>query len=292
MINWNTINHFNDSNFNWQNSKETARLPGYVNDNSHPFTYCNSMTNVNPVTGAPNIKHCMGDGPELFNKNLGRMPKDWKYRTKHVEYKVNSSGYRTREWNEIDWKNSIVIFGCSCTFGVGLNEDETISFHLEQTLGRPVINLGYPSGSNNLILNNAVTCLEKYGIPWGVVVNWTTTDRFRFYGKNNYVDLGPWNSPDNKHIIENDVNLNELWMNFYFDTYNENASNYYIGRTMAALWKDRTRYCSISYFEQAAHMMRAEKFFYIYPDDRARDVIHPGERNSIEIANYITDKFK
>lgn len=290
-MNWNTITEFNDGKFNRTPINDYVYLPGYVNNENHPFALCKSLTHVNELTRYPDNRYCMGDGPDELKKNLNKAPPNWKYKTKEVRYNVNNSGYRTKEWKDIDWKNSVVIFGCSCTFGVGLAEDETISYHLEQQLGRPVINLGCPSGSNNLILNNSATCIEKFGVPWAVVMNWTTTNRFRYYAKNEYVDLGPWQHSEKNRMV-NDVNVSKLWLDFYYDVYNENTTNYYISKSAKAIWEDRTRYCTISYFDQSAHVMRADKFFYINPDDRARDLIHPGETNSIEVATYLAERLK
>ena len=54
---------------------------------------------------------------ELYKKDLITAPADWHYRTKEVRYDINSSDYRAPEWNSIDWKNSICVFGCSHVFG-------------------------------------------------------------------------------------------------------------------------------------------------------------------------------
>lgn len=290
MVNWNPITTFNDGKFNWITHSDNAVLPGYVNDTDHPFTYCYSLTHVDPTTGNPDTGFCIGDDPKLFQKNLLKMPSSWKYRTKKVEYKVNASGYRTKEWKDIDWKNSVVIFGCSMTFGTGLNEDETISYHLEKKLGRPVINLGYPSGSNNLILNNSAACIENFEIPWGVVINWSTTDRFRFYEKMGYIDTGPWLNPNNKPVMSENVNVSDLWLNFYYNPANEKTTSFYLSRAAKAMWEGRTKYCTISYFEDSAHVTRSDQVFLINPNDRARDVIHPGEGDSIKVAEYLSKK--
>ena len=47
---------------------------------------------------------------------------EWKYATKRIEYHVNSDGYRTKEWSDVHWKNSIVLLGCSYVYGVGVAE--------------------------------------------------------------------------------------------------------------------------------------------------------------------------
>ena len=47
------------------------------------------------------------DLPELFEKNLKIMPDTWHYRTKNIDYKYNKSKYRTYEFDNIDWNNSV-----------------------------------------------------------------------------------------------------------------------------------------------------------------------------------------
>ena len=69
-----------------------------------------------------------------------------------IDYKVNSYGYRCPEFNTIDWEDSYVLLGASNIFGEGVLEDETISYYLEQMLGKPVINLGFAAASNQHML--------------------------------------------------------------------------------------------------------------------------------------------
>jgi len=260
-------------------------FPGYIDNNTHPFTYCDALYDKGD---ADKTKWCLGESPSQFESNKEKMPPDWKYRTKEVEYKVNTSGYRTKEWSDIDWKNSVVIFGDSCTFGSGIAEDETISSVLESNLSRPVINMGVPGGSNQLILNNCATLIEKFGIPYGVVINWTTTDRFRYYFKNGYHDVGPWDDIDKERI--DGVDVTDLWTKTYMDQYNELCSAYFISKIAKSMWEGRTKYITISYFDYVAHYTRANKFFKII--NTARDLLHPGYENSLEIAEYLKCKLQ
>lgn len=260
-------------------------FPGYLDNADHPFTYASSLY---LDEGKPNKLWCSGEDPELFEKNKKKMPDDWKYLTKNVEYNINRSGYRTKEWEDIDWKNSVVIFGDSCTFGTGLAEDETISSILEQQLGRPVINMGAPGYSNHQIVNNCATLIEKFEIPYAVIINWSTSDRFRYYYKNGYHDAGPWDSGTGKPV--DGVDISKLWLETYMDLYNELCTTYYLAKTASALWKNRTKYITISYFDYVAHYTRADQFFKI--KNTARDLIHPGYENSVEVAEYLKCKLQ
>lgn len=250
-------------------------IPGYIENEEHPFTYNNSLTHGN-------INFSSNDGPKEFEKNLKQMPEDWKYRNKKVEYLVNNSGYRCKEWKDINWKESIVLLGCSCTFGVGLAEDETISYHLSRLTGREVVNLGYSSGSNELIVNNCAALVKNFEMPYGVVINWTTTDRLRYYKPNDYEDLGPWTNDEVP-------NMKKYWEDTFIDPGNELAKNYYWSTHTDAMFEGRTKYCKVSYFGLSAHYTRSDTWFEI--DNGARDRIHPGEGNSIEVAEFIAKKF-
>uniref|UniRef100_UPI002622C6EF hypothetical protein n=1 Tax=Acidovorax sp. TaxID=1872122 RepID=UPI002622C6EF len=50
------------------------------------------------------------DTPEYFKKRLSTMPDDWHYRTKEIYYTSNRLGYRTVEFDSVDWQNSAVLF--------------------------------------------------------------------------------------------------------------------------------------------------------------------------------------
>lgn len=254
-------------------------FPGYIANNKFPFTYNNSLTHGSN-------KFSSSDGPREFSENLKKAPADWKYRTKDVEYIVNSDGFRTKEWDQINWSEAIVLFGCSCTFGVGLAEDETISHHLSRLTGREVVNLGVSSGSNELILNNCSAMIKNFPMPYGVVLNWTTTDRFRFYSTNKFFDLGPWswNSENSTYI-----DLNKHWEMTFADPGNELAKNYYWSTYADAMFAGRTKYSKVSYFGLTAHHTRSDAFFEI--DNGARDMIHPGEGNSIQVAEFVAKQF-
>ena len=63
-----------------------------------------------------------------------------------LTYNINSHGFRTKELDSFD-SNSIMLLGCSMTFGVGVHEETTFAHQLSKYLDDPIINLGYPGGS-------------------------------------------------------------------------------------------------------------------------------------------------
>lgn len=108
-------------------------------------------------------------------------------------YHVNSRGFRCEEFDLIPWQDSVVWFGCSFTFGVGINCAETIPSQWSRTSGVPTVNLGYPGCSNGRIAHLAGLLLRSVR-PRAVVVNWTCTDRLFWNG----IDCTPTNMTTRK----------------------------------------------------------------------------------------------
>lgn len=259
------------------------KIPNYLSNPDCPFT------KIYPMIGGK-FEWMQGDNEKNFKKNKTLAGDNWKYLTKSITYTINSDGYRAPEWKNVDWKNSIVLFGCSCTYGIGVSDEETIAYHLEKLSGRPVINLGVPSGSNSLMIQNAINLLEFYGSPYAVANIWSTTDRFRFFGKETVYHVGPWDVKDNQSPVANLGSITQLWKHSYMDPYHELGLTYYDGKIGKSIWQDRSKYSSISFFPDTAYYTNSEKQFTI--DMGARDLIHPGEENFKEIANYLHERFK
>jgi hypothetical protein len=58
--------------------------------------------------------------------------------------------------------------------------------------------------------------------------------------------------------------------------------------TIKALCKDRSKLLNISFFEDAAHAVRADECFEI--DNQARDLQHPGREKFKVIAEWINER--
>lgn len=142
--------------------------------------------------GLPYFRH--SDTEVLFQENLKKKPKDWLWRNKKIRYTVNSEGYRAPEWSQVDWNNSIVVMGCSHVFGIGVDDDETLPKHLQQTVSDPVINLGFPAGSATNILYNTVRLLEKNFKPKTVICLFPSTSRDVYFYDNEVKNLGAWST--------------------------------------------------------------------------------------------------
>ena len=117
------------------------------------------------------------DTEELYKKNLITQPEDWYWRNHKVFYTMNSQRYRAPEWDTIDWNNSILVFGCSQVFGIGVDDDQTVCHQLSRILNINVINLGMPGGSIMGMWINTEKILNKNINPRAVIYNWPMPNR-------------------------------------------------------------------------------------------------------------------
>ena len=214
------------------------------------------------------------DSEEALTQNLTTQPLDWYYRNKPITYKLNSLKYRTIEFDTVDWENSVVMFGCSMVFGVGLLEEDTIPSQLSNLLNRPVINLGVVASSTMFSFQNSLMLHENFPNPWGVVQLWTDPSRVSYFKKSKTgvtpVHCGSW-MPD--------VPMFKAWIE---PEGNIETQAYFAMKASEAIWKDKTRYCSASYW----HYDDAIKLRYL---DYARDLQHPGHISAKESAKIIAE---
>jgi hypothetical protein len=188
-------------------------LPNY----SAIYDYFEENNLVHPgkfkIDGGFTLNYNCTDTKELFEENLKTQPQDWYYRTHPVKYTLNSLGYRTKEFEDIDWKESIVIFGCSYIFGTGVTDEHTIPYFLEQLSGRPVINMGLPGSSIQTVLHNSII-LNDYECPKAVVIFLPDLHRFQIYEKNKVQNCSLWDLKtgclDKNNILEKFSNVENL----------------------------------------------------------------------------------
>lgn len=230
---------------------------------------------------------CEPDTVELFKQNLRNQPRDWHYRHHKVYYNINSQGYRTKEFTEIDWENSIIIFGDSMVFGIGVSEEETLSGQLEQMTGIPAINLGIPGSSSTFTLHNTVLYLQSFPPPKYVVYMWSDISRFLIYHERFIKHLGEWNADKDE--------FSEQWCKDFINSTIHLKMNV---KTVRELWKQKkTPYYEFSFFNTASYAIGCEFFEQI---DFGRDVkkldngyhaVHPGRKTYKMVAEKIIAEF-
>lgn len=240
----------------------------------YPFLKANLLTHHDHAAfdlNAISNKFSSSDSYDLFKKNLKTQPADWHYRTKDVRYDGNSNGYRANEWDTIDWPSTVVIFGCSCTVGVGLAEDETISYQLSTILNKPVINMGVSASSMQHSFINSMLLSKNFTTPYAVVQLWTNIDRFTVFKEQDIEHMGPW---DNGHFFES-IGTNP---------YQSMLTAAYTGMSSREFWKNKCKYYSASFFEATAHYTESD---WIEIDNQARDLVHPGRNSAKQMAELI-----
>jgi len=223
---------------------------------------------------------CSSDSQELFEKNLRIQPDDWIWRTRQVKYTLNSVRYRCPEWQDIDWKNSILMFGCSQVFGIGVDDADTIPNILSTLLGTPVINLGISGSSMLFSFHNALQYhAGNRPTPLGVINLWTSCCRTTTYKKDWIEYHGPWN------IKQEDI----------FDLYNIDAINpkinaLQIERSSRIIWKD-TKYFSASFFDDTVDALGCVNLTHTCKTlNDSRDGIHTGPDSNKRVAEYLANK--
>lgn len=233
------------------------------------------------IRGGFTLNFVPSDTKELFEKNLKTQPDNWYYRTHEVKYTLNSLGYRTKEFDDIDWKESIVIFGCSYIFGIGVTDEHTVSYFLEQLSGRPVINMGIPSSSIQTALHNSIILNDsEYPIPKAVIYLFTNLNRFQLY-KNNLVEhYGNWSSSPIQKLLNSDYTI---------------PLNLMCIKMIRNLWKNKTIYCEYTSFGQENLINKLSTEIYsefVYTDNSARDLLHAGPISNMKFAEQIYKKIK
>jgi hypothetical protein len=138
------------------------------------------------------------DGLETdTSKNFKRLsqnpPKKWDWINKKIYYTSNTQGYRCPEWQNIDWENSILLFGCSVAYGTGVDDSQTLSAYLQKKLKQPVINLASGGSSPMFQWANTIKLASHKIKPLMALYLWPETDRhFEFKKPNQVEHLGSW----------------------------------------------------------------------------------------------------
>lgn len=210
------------------------------------------------------------DDYENYQNNLKIQTSNWYYRHNHIKYTLNSHGYRAKEFKDINWKDSIVIFGCSYIFGTGVDDSHTISAFLEKLYKTPVINLGMGGSSIQFALHNSLMLYKKYGTPKGVIYGMPGITRYLMYQRN-HVELKL--DCDNTKLVDHLVPFNLVNVEL-----------------IRNLWDGKSQYYEFSLFPTTSKILGCDLFQPI-PDDYSRDMSHPGIESNKLIAHKIYNTF-
>ena len=241
--------------------------PENVIDNIKARKFSRTRPNLEPTRTEDGDFYFKGveylDSPENHQRNLELLPRDWYYRDNKVYYNVNSLGYRAKEFDAIDWNNSIVVFGCSNVYGVGLEERYTISSLIEAETGIPTVNMGIAGGSVYRNYNDSLLLAEKGFTPKAVAFVWSDWARATIYEKNRVNNIGSWSRNGNN-------TFGDLWCK---DKTNANAHVLFTAMAARKVWQPVTKYAEASFFNRTAQLLNCPMILMV---DKGRDEMHPG----------------
>ena len=197
------------------------------------------------------------DTRQLYQANLIKYPeKMLKFRDRTLNYTLNSGAFRAPEFSDIDWAESVVLFGCSVVFGDGLDDSECLSSQLSELLARPVINMGVSGSSARLMAMNNLVLYHSWPTPWRVINIWPTADRITEITDQGANCYGVWtqnmgHSRDRTvfqrlkgQLTDYDVLAQarrwaEIWATLNHGAYHMDTELFFNSLTVRSLWADR-----------------------------------------------------
>lgn len=208
-----------------------------------------------------------------LDKNLQSLPDTWIYRNKKVFYNLNSSNYRTKDFDKIDWTNSIVVFGCSMVFGTGLAEDELLTTCIENQTGISTVNMGANGSSIYFSYYNQLQLIKNKIKPKAVINVWTDIHRLLCFNKNHTYNLGPW-APSSLYLSWNSNKIHSMEFAKIINT------------SAKIIWND-IPYFECTFFPETSDLFNIQLISSI---DKARDMIHPGQKSMANAASIIVEQ--
>ena len=126
-------------------------------------------------------------------------------------YQTDDSGEKTYEFNSLGFRGpefdpnadiTVYVCGCSMTFGIGLDQNETwpamLAGNISDTLGASVscLNMAQGGASNDYVVRTLISQLSSF-LPDMVVANFTYMNRKEYNSGSLCGEfIGPWNKED------------------------------------------------------------------------------------------------
>ena len=143
----------------------------------------------------------------------------------NIRYRFNEYGYR-HQGPFVENRNSIVFLGCSLTFGIGVNYEQTWPYYVSKELGLDCVNLAQPGTGINASYRAAKVWLPiiKPKVVMFYVPNhhrrelWPVPDEGDQYA--DYVrSIGPWQTDEYVEYFKMYISKREtdIWREAYLD---------------------------------------------------------------------------
>lgn len=200
----------------------------------------------------------------------------------HYNYGVNSQGYRCPEFDTVNWSNSVLMFGCSNTFGIGVKDTDTVSYILSSTLNIPVINLAMGASSCTYQWINSTILRTNNIQPRAVIYIWPEDARQSIFYNNDIYEtqaVGIWSVGEN-------LEYSKLGMKILLDPYHAPAIAKYQKDNVSVLWN-----CPVL---QYTWLPESDNSVKSLPSvlDKALDKSHPGPKTHSRWAKFIASDLK
>lgn len=152
-----------------------------------------------------------GDNKFVYDENVLKMPNDWYYKDKKITYKYNNYGHRSKNINEINLDNYILVTGCSHTEGIGVELEKTYGYVLANKLKCDYYNLALGATGIDVVLHNLViwfSTIKKQ--PKAVIIQWPDFTRLITGTHTDYLEpRGMWMQlEDYNRFVNLGINLN------------------------------------------------------------------------------------
>ena len=194
----------------------------------------------------------------------------------------NLLGHRSKNLDELDLNNYILFSGCSHTWGVGLEKEETYPYLVAKQLQCDYYNLAISGGGIELAVVNIFSFLHNIKPnPKVLILQYPGPYRFliRAAGDNKvFYNVGPWV----KKTAES-----EILVDFHKNRYIH--AKYIIWEHLVKCINIPMVLVSHENMIDELKSMDIKNFLTIRNLDVAKDNIHPGIQSNIEIANLIVE---
>lgn len=128
--------------------------------------------------------------------------------TNQNTYTYNSLGFRGDEFPFKNDKKVLMTVGCSHTEGVGINDNETFSYHLSNLLNYNHINFGFTGRSNDYICRTILTYTDLIN-PNFIFVLYPDTHRMEYYTDTGGIE--PYQHQSWGWFLENEIEYNAMF---------------------------------------------------------------------------------
>ena len=235
---------------------------------------------LNPNEFTKGIQRFHGtDTQSAFINNIKTQGPNWQWRTRSITYHNNSQGYRCAEFDSIDWSSSILLFGCSVAYGVGIDYERTVGQGLSRLMNMPVINLARGGTSYTFNWINSVQLASAGVKPRAVVYIWPDSyrsSRFQSQDPLRVAHHGSWNY-DGRELSDQGYTNHHQYMARY-----------------QSLCLDQLWTCPVTQWtwvqEQSISPLVKQLPQAAAGDLGARDLMHPGVETHALYAGIIADE--